>query len=151
VLLHQAVSRHGTPRHFLSDQGGQFKGDAFAGALEKLGCDRREGAVGQKGSIAIIERLWRTVKQALDIHNCPPLIPDLLAERVGVVFDWYDRFRPHQALGNATPAEIFGGAPRPDAAPAPRGRRGEATEPLGIVIRFALPAERRLPYLERAA
>jgi transposase InsO family protein len=151
ALLHQAGSRHGSPRHFLPDQGGQFKGDAFASALEKLGCDHREGAVGQKGSIAIIERLWRTVKQALDIHNCPTLIPDLLAERVVVVFDWYDRLRPHQALGNATPAEIFGGAPRPGAAPPPCGRRGEATEPLGILIRFALPAERRLPYLERVA
>jgi hypothetical protein len=76
---------------------------------------------------------------------------DLFAERVGVVFDWYDRLRPHQALGNTTPAEVFGGAPRPGAAPAPRDRRGEATEPLGIVIPFVLPAERRLPYLERAA
>jgi transposase InsO family protein len=151
VLLHEAVSRHGTPRHFLSDQGGQFKGDAFAGAPEKLGCDHRQGAVGQKGSIAMIERLWRRVKQALDIHNCPPLIPDLLAEQVVVVFDWYDRLRPHQALRNATPAEVFGGASRPGAAPPPRGRRGEATEPLGILIRSAFPAERRLPYLERAA
>jgi hypothetical protein len=94
----------------VSDKGGQFKGDVFAGALAEFGCDHRNGALGEKGSIAIIERLWRKVKQALDIRNCPSLTTDLLAERVG-----------------------------------------EATEPLGIVIRFALPGERRLPCLERAA
>jgi hypothetical protein len=81
ALLREAVSRHGRPRHFVSDKGGQFTGDAFAAAL----------------------------------------------------------------------AEILNGSPRPSAKPAPRGRIGEAAEPLGIVIHVALPGERRLPYLERAA
>jgi transposase InsO family protein len=151
ALLGEAVSAHGRPRHFVSDAGGQFTGEAFKQALGEIGCDHRVGAVGEKGSIAIIERFWRTVKQALDVQSCPPLIPELLAERIGVVFDWYDRLRPHQSLGHATPAEIFAGIPGPDPKPAPRGRPGEATEPLGIEIRFALPGERRLPYLERIA
>ena len=76
--------------------------------------------MGQKGSIAIIERLWKTVKEALEIQHCPPLIPGLLEERVGVVLDWYD-LRPHQSLGSATPAEIFAATPRLDPKPAPRG------------------------------
>jgi transposase InsO family protein len=151
ALLCQAVASHGRPRHFVSDAGGRFAGEAFEQALGEIDCDHRVSGVGEKGSIAIIERLWRTVKEALDVQSCPPLIPELFAERIGVVFDWYDRLRPHQALGSATPAEIFSGSPRPSAKPAPRGRVGEATEPLGIVIRFALPGERRLPYLGRVA
>lgn len=151
ALLDEAVAKHGRPRYFVSDKGGQSTGEAFERALDEIGCDHRVGALGQKGSIAIIERLWKTVKEALEIQHCPPLIPGLLEERVGVVLDWHDRLRPHRSLRSATPAEIFAATPRLDPKPAPRGRLGQATEPLGLVIRFALQGERRRPSLERVA
>ena len=151
ALLREAIDTHGQPRHFVSDQGSQFTGDAFQKTLAGIGCDHRQGAVGEKGSIAIIERFWRTAKDALDVRLCPPLIPDILAERIAAALDWHDRLRPHQSLENATPAEVFAARPLVAAMPAPRGRPGQPTQPLGIAIRFALDGERRLPYLERVA
>lgn len=153
ALFDSAVSRHGNPKHFVSDQGGQFLGDAFEAALADRGIDHRRGAVGQHGSIAIIERLWRTAKECLDLKAARPNVSALLRERIAVVIDYYNTKRPHTALGNATPAETYRGEPSraATATPAPRGWRGEASPPPPFVIRHAFPDEKKLPYLERVA
>lgn len=152
-LLSASVATHGSPAHLITDQGPQFTAAALDDLLDPLGIDHRLGAVGEKGSIAIIERFWRTLKTALDLSNCRPILPDVLAERVAAAVDWYNNLRPHQSLGSATPAGTFSGVARPviEAQPAPRGSPGEPCPPLGLAIRYALEAEQRLPYLERIA
>ena len=152
-LFDEAVSRHGNPNHFVSDRGGQFLGEAFEAALADGGVDHRRGAVGQHGSIAIIERLWRTAKECLDLKTVRPNVPALLRERIAVVLEYYRTKRPHTALGNATPAETYRGEPSraATATPAPRGWRGEASPPPPFLIRHAFPMDRRLPYLQRVA
>jgi transposase InsO family protein len=153
ALLRQAVARHGKPRHFVSDSGAEFTAEVFQKALAAVKADHRIGAVGEKGSIAIIERFWLSLKTALDTATCPPLIPDVLAERISAFIDWYDHRRPHSALGSATPAELFTSTPSAAATAnsPPHGRPGQPCASLGLAIRFALPQERRLPYLERIA
>ncbi len=153
MLQRRANAGFGKARHFVSDHGGQFVGEAFQAALAQTGTDHRLGAVGQHGSIAIVERCQRTIKDALDLEHCDVIVPALLQERLDAVMHWYDHLRPHSALGGATPAEVFAGVDSPawHARPAPRGRPGEETPPLGIAIRFALELEQRLPYLERVA
>jgi putative transposase len=64
-LITLAASSHGAPRHFVSDQGAQFTAEAFRAGLKTLGIRQRFGAIGKTGSIAIVERLWRTLKEAL--------------------------------------------------------------------------------------
>jgi transposase InsO family protein len=152
ALFEQAVARHGQPENFVSDQGEEFQGELKA-ALDERDIDHRQGAVGQHGSIAIIERLWRSAKEHLDLKAVRPQIPAILLERVATVIDYYKTKRPHSTLGNATPHEVYQGLPSRahEAKPMPRGWPGEPSRPAPFVIRHAFPDERTLPYLERVA
>jgi len=67
VFLH-AVRRHGAPAHLVTDQGSQFTATIFAEAVTAVGCQQRLGAVGEVGSVAIVERLWRTLKEQLRVR-----------------------------------------------------------------------------------
>jgi hypothetical protein len=113
----------------------------------------REGAVGQHGSIAIIERLWRTTKHHLNFTAVRPHVREMLHERVAVVVDYYRTKRPHTTLENGTPAQVYSGRPVPakTAVKAPRGWRGEPCAKAPYLIRYAFETARQLPYLERAA
>jgi hypothetical protein len=110
------------------------------------------GVGGKKGSIALIERLWRTLKDTFGLRLLRPMVAEDLMEKIELGLVHYAHFRPHQALGGATPAEIyFGRTPSHlSAIPPPRGRPGEG--PLGLPFRVAyLDAERLLPVLVQQA
>jgi putative transposase len=143
--------RHGCPVHFVSDRA-SFTAQLFCRRLRRLGVKQRFGAVGKKGSIALIERLWRTLKGSLGLKLLRPLAAEDLRRKVELGLIHYAHFRPHQALGGATPAEIyFGRAPTHlSAIPPPRGRPGQAVTVPRFEIRF-LDSERRLPVLLRRA
>ena len=72
-LVKTATSVHGRPRHFVSDQGSQFTSKAFRQTLVRLSVRQRFGAIGKTGSIALIERLWRTLKDTLALRTLKPL------------------------------------------------------------------------------
>ena len=61
-LLGRAARRFGSPRHSVSDQGVQFTSGPFRNALAGLGIKHRYGAIGRTGSIALIERFFRSLK-----------------------------------------------------------------------------------------
>lgn len=151
-LVSGTARRHGRPVHFVSDRARCFTARAFRHRLRRLGVRQRFGAVGRKGSIALIERLWRTLKEALGLKLLRPLIAEDLRRKVELGLIHYAHFRPHQALGGATPAEIyFGRAPANlSAIPPPRGRPGQAVTVPPFEISF-LDSERRLPVLLRNA
>jgi hypothetical protein len=110
------------------------------------------GAIGKKGSIALIERLWRTLKDTLGLRLMGPLVAEDLIAKIEMGLVHYSYFRPHQALGGATPAEIyFGRTPSHlSAILPPRGRPGEGLMDLPFLIDY-LDGERRLPVLVRKA
>ena len=70
---------------------------------------QRFGAIGKKGSIALIERLWKTLKDSLGLRLLQPLVAEDLMEQIELGLVHYAYFRPHQTLGGATPAEIYFG------------------------------------------
>ena len=146
--------RHLLVGHLVSDQGGEFIGEPFERVLATHRIRHRFGAVGEHGSIAIIERLWLTIKSALDHNDLPRLRFDDIQRRIAAAIDWYARLRPHSTLRGATPRERYLGLRSGclDAAKPPRGRRGEPCLPReDIELRFALAEEKRLPYLVRRA
>jgi hypothetical protein len=143
---------HGRPSHFVSDQGRCFKGQIFRRKLRRLEVKQRFGAVGKKGSIALIERLWRTLKDTLGLRLLRPLVAEDLMQKIELGLIHYAYFRPHQGLGGATPAEMyFGRTPsHPSAIPPPRGRPGEGPMDSPFRVEY-LDAERLLPVLVRKA
>jgi transposase InsO family protein len=105
-LFQSAVRRFGKPRYFVSDHGTEFRGKTFRRYLGAIGVKHRFGAVGRTGSIAIIERFWRKLKDGLRArYSAPPLILAQLEHRVRLELLYYAYFRPHQALDGATPSE----------------------------------------------
>ena len=115
-----------------------------------LNTRQRFGAIGQYGSIAIIERFWRSLKELLAVKLWPPLSKAHLEARLELTLGYYAALRPHQGLGGATPGEVYlGEQPAATVAvPPPRkGTRdptGDDSLPFDVVF---LDVERRLPVL----
>ena len=151
-FVSRATRKCGRPAHFVSDRGACFTGKVFRRRLERLGVKQRFGAIGRKGSIALIERLWRTLKDTLGLRLLRPLVAEDLMETIELGLVHYAHFRPHHALGGATPVEIyFGRTPAHlSAIPPPRGRPGEGPTDLPFRVDY-LDAERLLPVLARKA
>jgi transposase InsO family protein len=81
-LLTRTARRFGPPRHSVSDQGAQFKSGPFRKALARHGIKHRYGAIGKTGSIAIIERFFRTLKAIAGVRLRPPLLRRDLESRL---------------------------------------------------------------------
>lgn len=99
-----------------TDQGAQFTSPGFIDAVESAGVEVSMDGRGRWVDNRFIERLWRTVKYE-DIY-LNDYGDGLAAGRgLGRWFGNYNEERPHQALGNATPARWyrdaseFGGKP----------------------------------------
>jgi hypothetical protein len=112
----------------VNDKGSQF----WPCAGYKTWCWRRNvkprfGAVGQHGSIAVIERLIRTLKEGIR-HIVVPLKRETLRRDLLSLVEWYNEFRPHMTLRGRTPIEVyFGRFPtnrRPRVEPRPKWPRG---------------------------
>jgi transposase InsO family protein len=151
-FVSRTAKRHGRPAHFVSDRARCFTGQIFRQKLLLLGVKQRFGAVGKKGSIALIERLWRTLKDTLGLRLLRPLAAEDLMEKIELGLVHYAHFRPHQGLGGAMPAEMyFGRTPSHlSAIPPPRGRPREGSMDPPLRVEY-LDAERLLPFLVRKA
>jgi putative transposase len=101
------VAEHIRPKHLIVDQGPEFKCEHF----ESIWCKAikilpRFGAVGQHGSIAVVERFHRTIKEILRQITVPEDQEEFERELLLVV-DWYNEHRPHDTLGGKTPNEVY--------------------------------------------
>jgi putative transposase len=96
------------PSHLISDKGIQFTAKGFLRWCRRHGIQHRFGAVGKYGSIAIIERLMRTLKS--ECTRRLVLVPfrraAFVAEMTGWS-DWYNAERPHEAHVARTPDEVY--------------------------------------------
>ncbi len=151
-LVTRAVTRFGAPKHFVTDRGPQFTADRFAATLANLGIKQRFGAIGRSGSIAIIERFWRTIKETLDVRFLPPLTRGQLEQQLDPALFWYAALRPHQGLDGATPSEVYFRLERPaannDISPSPTAAARGPDEAPQLPFEVAyLDDRRRLPFL----
>jgi transposase InsO family protein len=110
------------------------------GLSRRRGIRRRYGAVGRKGSIAIIERFWRSLKQEYVTGLFLYRPKAAIARRLRRYARWFNQERPHQGRGNRTPDEVYRGRP-------PRPACGLTG---GVLhVRF-LDGDHRLPILRLA-
>jgi transposase InsO family protein len=119
-LLDRAVAKVGrAPKYTVSDQGVQFR-QGFRDWCTAHGVKPRFGAVGESGSIAVLERWWLTLKTECTSRILVPYAIEAMRAEIARFIRWYAEFRPHQGLGGATPSEVYEGR-----LPACRGPRFE--------------------------
>ena len=150
------------PKHLIVDQGREFKCEHF----EEKWCDRhsilpRFGAVNKHGSIAVVERFHRTLKETLRLTTTPE-DQSQFEQEVTLIIDWYNEHRPHNTLEGKTPNEVYFSRPAANEQPRheprerwPRGSpcakpqvdvEGEPDDPIVLEI-DCLEDRRHLPII----
>jgi transposase InsO family protein len=123
ALLDRAVRKAGrAPKYTITDQGAQFQDD-YRDWCSWHGVKPRFGAVGRYGSIAVIERFMRTLKQECCRRILVPYGRDAMARELTSFTTWYNEFRPHEGLHGATPDEIYRGVQQAHVGPRFETRR----------------------------
>ena len=95
------------PRHLVTDQGPQFTCKNFEPWCQRKGIRPRFGAIGEHGSIAVIERLILTLKQGIAWLTLVPLRREAFLREIRYLAAWYNSHRPHMTLGGRTPDEVY--------------------------------------------
>lgn len=105
--LEQTIQKHGAPKHIISDQASVFIGDAFTELLKQWSIKPRFGAVGKPGSIAVTERVIKTLKY--EWLRCVPIIKgfDHLMLLCTEFENWYNAWRPHMTLEGFRPDDLY--------------------------------------------
>jgi len=105
IALEKALER-GRPKIFNSDQGSQFTSLDFTSRLEKDNIQISMDGRGRAMDNIFTERLWRTIKyEEVYIKDYQNIAETRL--NLGNYFNFYNRERPHQALGYRTPMEVY--------------------------------------------
>jgi transposase InsO family protein len=154
VLMARAVERAGrAPKYLVSDKGNQFfdrdEPTQYQLWCAEHGVKTRFGAVGKKGSIAVVERFILSMKAEGLTQVIVPIRIQAMIAQVQAYAGWYNAHRPHTALGGRTPDEVFGGITsererprlekqyplgRPPARAAPKALRGKRGVKLELVV-----------------
>lgn len=108
AALQEAIARYGTPEIFNTDQGCQFTSEEFTGVLRHHGIRISMDGRGRCHDNIFVERLWWTVKHEW-VYLRPAANGIEQKKSLAAFFDWYNRRRPHQALGWQTPDEAYFG------------------------------------------
>ena len=108
AALEEAHAIYGTPEIFNTHQGsqGEFTANPFTKVLLDAGVAISMDGVGRAIDNVFIERLWRTIKYD-HIYLNPAESGHALRDGLDVFIDYYNEDRPHSALGDATPDEVY--------------------------------------------
>ncbi len=98
-----------TPRYLLSDKESMFMSRGYRRWCRRRGIRFRYGAVGKHGSIAIIERFFRTLKNDCTRRILVSFRRGAVHRELALFMRWYNAHRPHGPLGVRTPDEVYGG------------------------------------------
>jgi hypothetical protein len=104
-----------------------------------LGADEYSG-----GTIAVIERLMRSIKDECTRRILVPLREDAIRREITFYIDWYNQNRPHQSLGGRIPMDAYFGI---DDEITRFETQGEDAVPIQLIVtRFE--SRRHLPIVE---
>ena len=104
--LEEALRIHGKPDIFNSDQGSQFTSEAFTGVLTREGIVISMDGRGRAFDNIFVERLWRSVKYEDVYLKGYATMGELMIGLAGY-FAFYNGERPHQALNQKTPDDVY--------------------------------------------
>ncbi len=102
--MHRAQAR---PKYLICDKGKQFWCRSFKDWCRRKGIHPRFGAVGQHGSIAVVERFIQTVKVECTRRLLLSFRAKTFRQELLWFAVWYNQHRPHTTLGGRTPDEVY--------------------------------------------
>jgi putative transposase len=106
--LEGALRHHGRPEIFNTDQGAQFTSPDFTGVLQRQGIAISMDGKGRATDNIFVERLWRSLKYE-DVYLRDYATLNQAQTGIAHWIRFYNERRPHQALDNHTPMEVFRG------------------------------------------
>jgi putative transposase len=106
AALEDALARHGRPEIFNTDQGSQFAGQAFTGALQAAGIRISMDGRGRWMDNVFIERLWRSLKHE-DVYLKGYADGREAKAGIGEWIAFYNEVRPHTAHGGRAPMAVW--------------------------------------------
>jgi len=133
------MQTYGAPKHIISDQASVFTGDVFAELVKQWNMNPRFRAVGKHGSIAVTERIIKTLQY--EWLRCVAIIKgfDHLASLCIEFQHWYNTWSPHMTLEGLRPDD-FHYDRKPE-----EPKRGEKTVP-GNIERHVFTETRATAY-----
>jgi transposase InsO family protein len=105
--LENAIEKYGPPKHIISDQAHVFTGTVFAELLDKYNIKPRLGAIGKHGSIAVTERVNKTLKYEWLKRVAFIKGIDHLTGLCNEFELWYNNWRPHMTLEGLRPDDVY--------------------------------------------
>jgi putative transposase len=109
-LLNRTIKKESAkPKYLICDKGKQFWCESFKDWCRQKEIRPRFGAVGKKGSIAVIERFIGSLKSECMDVILVPIREKAFRRELTLFSDWYNHHRPHSALCGQTPTEIHHG------------------------------------------
>lgn len=110
--LEEALSKHGKPEIFNTDQGSQFTSLDFTQTLKDADVRISMDGKGRWMDNVMIERLWRSLKyECVYLHGFET--GKETKRGIGRWLERYNRRRPHSSLEGRTPFEVYYDLPRP--------------------------------------
>jgi len=108
AILGRAIHRTGEPpKYLVCDRDRIFDCRAFREWVKRKGINPpRYGAIGKHGSIAVVERTIRTIKDECTRRLFVPIRRDQFRREILSFVDWYNEHRPHMTLAGRTPNEV---------------------------------------------
>ncbi len=105
--MESAIEKYGPPKHIISDQAHVFTGEVFTELLRAYHIKSRLGAIGKHGSIAVTERVNKTLKYEWLKRVAIIKGIDHLACLCNEFERWYNSWRPHMTLNGFRPDDVY--------------------------------------------
>ncbi len=107
-FLGTAIDRaKATPKYLICDKDSIVWCEAFKRWCKRKAIRRRFGAVGKHGSIAVVERFIKTMKDEATRRIVIPLLRARFRSELNSFLCWYNEHRPHATLRGMTPNEVY--------------------------------------------
>ncbi len=108
TFLGKMIARvHASPKYVICDKDRVFWCGDFKRWCRRKGTRPRSGAGGQHGSIAVVERFIKSIKEQGTRQILIPRRRAGLRRELNSLLAWYNENRPHAALAGRTPNELY--------------------------------------------
>lgn len=104
-VVEQAITQHGKPDIFNTDQGAQFTSEVFSQYIVGQGIRLSMDGKGRATDNAFIERFWRSLKYE-HIYLYPKQDAIALFKGIEEYMTWYNEVRRHSSLDQRRPNEV---------------------------------------------